>query len=73
MKPFKKDVDFDLALTLSFSLQFLFLSALLIKVDATSEDKADQRTFGVPPDFNLLSSPLFYSSAEPGLPCTTRT
>ena len=46
MKPFKADADFDLALTLSYSLHFLFLSALLIKLDATSEDEADQRTFG---------------------------
>ena len=59
IEPFKADADFDLALTLSYSLLFLFLSALLIKVDATSEDEADQRTFGFLLIFTFPAAPFF--------------
>ena len=46
VKPFKSDQDSDLAISLSYSLQMIFLSALLIKVNATSEDKKTNTRLG---------------------------
>ena len=59
MKPFKSDQDSDLAISLSYSLQMIFLSALLIKVNATSEDKEDQHTFGVLLILVFAASPIY--------------
>ena len=59
IQPFKADTDSGIALTLSFGLQFLFLLALLIKVDGTSEDEADERMFGFLLIF-VFSEALFF-------------
>ena len=47
LKPFNEPSDCSLGVVLAYSLTLLFFAALLIKVDATSDDADDQYVFGV--------------------------
>ena len=46
-RPFKVESDSNLAEVLAFSLCLFFTAALMIKVDATSDDEDDQEVFGL--------------------------
>ena len=46
LAPYKKKLNNAMGVLLSFSLAGLFLAALMIRVDATSEDENDQEVFG---------------------------
>ena len=46
-KPFKKSSDSNISVILAVSLLFLFLAALMIKVNATSDTDSDQEVFGI--------------------------
>ena len=46
LKPFKSKDDNTLAVILAYSLMLLFLAALMIKLDATSDDEEDQEALG---------------------------
>ena len=46
-KPFKENDDSKLSIVLAYSLALVFISALLIKADVTSDDEDDQKLFGV--------------------------
>ena len=45
LRPFKDDSDNTLGVVLAYALMFFFLSALLIKVEATDDDERDQDVF----------------------------
>lgn len=47
MKPYKDAEDSSLGIVLAYSLSLFFLSALMIKVDATSTDPKDEELFGI--------------------------
>jgi len=47
LQPFLRSDDNSLGIVLSYSLSFFFLAAILIKVDATKDDKDEQRTLDV--------------------------
>jgi len=47
LKPFNEPSDCSLGVVLAYSLTLFFFAALLIKVDATSDDADDQYVFGV--------------------------
>ena len=57
-RPYRNGGDNDLSVLLSFGLQLLFLAALLIKVDATSDDEHDQDVLGALLIVVLFSGPL---------------
>jgi len=57
-KPYKKAADSKLAVTLAYSLAALFLGALLVKVDATSDDTNDQALFGYLLVLVFMAGPL---------------
>jgi hypothetical protein len=59
MRPFASDGTNTLMKILSYSLVMIFLGALLIKVDATSDSKSDQAVFGALLSCILLSGPSF--------------
>ncbi len=59
LQPLKKE-DTILGIVLSYSLVLLFVAALMIKVDATSDDEDDQKLFGA-----LLIVILFAGPAVP--------
>ena len=46
-EPYAERSDNTLSITLAFSLVLFFLAALMIKVDATSDDEHDQEVFGM--------------------------
>ena len=46
-EPYAERSDNRLSITLAFSLVLFFLAALMIKVDATSDDEHDQEVFGM--------------------------
>ena len=46
MQPLKRD-DTVFGIVLAYSLVLLFIAALMIKVDATSDDEDDQEIFGL--------------------------
>ena len=46
-KPHGDPSDNSLGITLGFSLVLFFLAALMIKMDATSDDTSDQELFGI--------------------------
>jgi hypothetical protein len=46
-KPYKSKQDSNLCIVLIYCLEILFLSALLIKVDAAPDDEDDQQLFGI--------------------------
>jgi len=57
-EPYRNDGDNDLSVLLSFGLVFLFLAALLIKVDATSDAERDQVLLGALLIIVLFSGPI---------------
>jgi hypothetical protein len=69
-KPYKSDTDDSLSIILQFSLTLLFLAALMIKVDVSSDYSSDSQAFGnillvvlaagpIGIAYNLLSEPVF--------------
>ena len=46
-QPYAERSDNRLSIVLAFSLALFFLAALMIKVDATSDDEHDQEVFGM--------------------------
>ena len=46
-EPYAERSDNTLSILLAFSLALFFLAALMIKVDATSDDEHDQEVFGM--------------------------
>ena len=46
-EPYAERSDNRLSITLAFSLVLFFLAALMIKVDATSDDEHDKEVFGM--------------------------
>lgn len=56
-RPFKGDVDCTLGIVLTYSLAFIFLGALLIKVDAQPNGELEHRIFEVVLIFLLLMGP----------------
>ena len=56
--PYKTNSDNSLGIVLAYSLVLFFLAALLIKVDATSDDDSDQALFGVFLIVVLLAGPI---------------
>ena len=46
-EPYAERSDNTLSITLAFSLVLFFLAALMIKVDAASDDEHDQEVFGM--------------------------
>jgi len=56
-RPFKGDVDCTLGIVLTYSLAFIFLGALLIKVDAQPNGELERRIFEVVLIFLLLMGP----------------
>ena len=59
LQPLKKS-DTLLGTVLSFSLVLLFIAALMIKVDATSDDEDDQEIFGVLLIVVLFTGPVSF-------------
>ena len=56
--PYKTNSDNSLGIVLAYSLVLFFLAALLIKVDATSDDDSDQALFGVSLIVVILAGPI---------------
>ena len=56
--PYKTNSDNALGIVLAYSLVLFFQAALLIKVDATSDDDSDQALFGVFLIVVLLAGPI---------------
>mmetsp|Transcript_24295 Transcript_24295/g.49796 ORF Transcript_24295/g.49796 Transcript_24295/m.49796 type:complete len:204 (+) Transcript_24295:1179-1790(+) len=59
LKPYKQKDDSLLAIVLTYSTALLFLAALMIKVDATSDDREDQKLFGAILFVILAAGPVF--------------
>eukprot|EP00613_Pedinella_sp_CCMP2098_P051162 CAMPEP_0171819638 /NCGR_PEP_ID=MMETSP0992-20121227/2322_1 /TAXON_ID=483369 /ORGANISM="non described non described, Strain CCMP2098" /LENGTH=558 /DNA_ID=CAMNT_0012433939 /DNA_START=1066 /DNA_END=2742 /DNA_ORIENTATION=- len=59
LKPYKQKDDSLLAIVLTYSTALLFLAALMIKVDATSDDREDQKLFGTILFVILAAGPVF--------------
>ena len=58
LKPFTDNADNTLSITLSYVTVFFFYAALLVKVNATSDDEDDQAVFGALLTFFIFSGPL---------------
>jgi len=56
--PYKTDSDNSLGIVLAYSLVLMFLAALLIKVDVTSDDSSDQALFGAFLVMILMAGPI---------------
>ena len=60
--PYKEPSDSVLGVVLAYALALLFLAALLIKVNATSDDTQDQALFGVLLVLILFAGPVLATS-----------
>ena len=56
-RPFKEEEDSSLGIVLTYSLAFIFLSALMIKVDALPQGDLERRLFGFVLVFLLIMGP----------------
>ena len=57
--PYKENDDSQIGVILSYSLAFIFIAALLIKVDAAANDsESDQEAFGILLGIVMFSGPL---------------
>ena len=59
MQPLKRD-DTVFGIVLAYSLVLLFIAALMIKVDATSDDEDDQEVFGLLLVIILFAGPVSF-------------
>jgi hypothetical protein len=58
-RPCKRDENSSLVIILAYSLVLVFLAALLIKLDVTTDDPGDQAVFGTLLVIVFLSGPIF--------------
>ena len=65
MQPLKRD-DTVFGIVLAYSLVLLFIAALMIKVDATSDDEDDQEIFGMLLVATLFAGPVSLVLFETG-------